>query len=240
MVYSSDINSITSSTTLSEFDDVYLLDASGGAFTITLPTITSDGTRFRLIRIDSDTDIVTIEGSAPAETIDEEVSVTLPPRGVINLESYGIDDGTGGVWVSSNRPFNKNSIFPLSLSFNRGTGNGNSIGNCQTATTTPVIMTSFIYGGTDVDRIPTEIKAVIGLDGGGGVGTVELYNSGPSGSIGVIAQATTAPTGRTILTLTPPGGAVAWPPGETVIDVRISRTSGGNGTDITIYSLRIL
>ena len=106
MVSSSNIELISTTTALSTLEDVYLVDASGGGFTITLSDITADGIHYKLIRIDEPSTsppsgAVTVQGFAGAQTINGAVSVTLSPGGILGLESHGIDDGTGGVWYIS-------------------------------------------------------------------------------------------------------------------------------------------
>jgi hypothetical protein len=70
MVYSSNIISITSSTTLSTAFDVYIVSASGGSITITLPTISADGMQYKIKRTDNTpANTVTIQGTG-GQTID--------------------------------------------------------------------------------------------------------------------------------------------------------------------------
>ena len=101
MVFTLSINNITASSTLSLYDDTHVVDASSGGFTITLPQITTDGMHYKLIRTDNTSNTVTIAGDNVSETIDGQTSITLLPENSIQLVSFGIDDGTSGVWYTS-------------------------------------------------------------------------------------------------------------------------------------------
>ena len=63
MVYNSNITEITTSTTLDIGFDVYIVDATSGNITVTLPSITADGLQYKIKRIDNNSNRVTITGS---------------------------------------------------------------------------------------------------------------------------------------------------------------------------------
>lgn len=88
MVYLTDIDTITSSTTLSTSQNTFLVDASGGPIIITLPLITTEGIVFKLIRIDTSSNTVTVQRTSPnlihLNTSVSSTSVTL-------LVSYSIE-----------------------------------------------------------------------------------------------------------------------------------------------------
>jgi len=95
MVWATDIIEITGTTTLDTLIDVVIVDATSGSFTITLPSITTDGMQYKFKRTDSVTaNTVTIEGDVPAETIDGLVSITLAPETAIEVQSLDT------VWIS--------------------------------------------------------------------------------------------------------------------------------------------
>jgi len=117
MVWTSDILPITVTTSLSIIQDVYIVDASGGDITLTLPDITTDGMQYKLKRTDSTrANTVTIEGFAPAQTIDGEVSITLSVRSAIEVQSINT------VWVS----LFKSGIRKIPIYFSNGGSNINS------------------------------------------------------------------------------------------------------------------
>lgn len=67
------IRSVTASTTLGDGDRTILVDASGGAVTVTLPTANAfKGTEYRVKKIDASGNAVTI---AAADTVDGAASI---------------------------------------------------------------------------------------------------------------------------------------------------------------------
>lgn len=110
MVFTLSIDNIDTSGTLSLYEDTYIVDASSGGFTITLPEVTADGMHYKLIRTDNTANTVTVEGDAPAETIDGQTTLDLLPDNSTELASFGIDDGTGGVWYTNKTQVTLTSI----------------------------------------------------------------------------------------------------------------------------------
>lgn len=71
------IETITGATTLDNTHSVVLCNATGGAFTVTLPAaVDNPGRRYYIKKIDSSANAVTIDGNA-AETIDEATTQIL-------------------------------------------------------------------------------------------------------------------------------------------------------------------
>lgn len=71
------VSSKTSAYTALVTDDVLLVDATSGAFTVTLPTVaTSTGKILKLKKIDSSVNAITIDGNG-AETIDGAATIAL-------------------------------------------------------------------------------------------------------------------------------------------------------------------
>lgn len=101
----SNISSINSDSILDYGTNIYLIDATTSNITVTLPDILCSGLRFVLKRIDTSSNIITIQGSSPSQTIDNNVSVTLLPLTIFEIHSYNYD------WYIIN-----NSIFTNSLS----------------------------------------------------------------------------------------------------------------------------
>lgn len=104
MVFNTNITTVSTTLTLDISNDVYLVDASSGSITITLPNINADGIQYKLVRIDNNTsNTVTIQGNIPAQTIDTDVSLLLPVQKVLDIQSFGIDSGTP-IWYVVNLP----------------------------------------------------------------------------------------------------------------------------------------
>jgi hypothetical protein len=72
---------------------VQLLDATGGAFTVTLPSTTANGIHYWLKRVDSTANLVTIN-VASSGTIDGTASISLGPLQQVHVTSTP----TAGVW----------------------------------------------------------------------------------------------------------------------------------------------
>lgn len=237
MVSSSNIQRITSNTTLSTEVNVYLIDASAPAtITITLPNIAADGINYQLIRIDNNTNgQVTIQGFNPSQTIDDVTSIRLRPNIVFSLESFGIDAGSGAVWRTSNEPFNSNSSFPLALRFDNSTG-----APFSTSSTTYVNVASFVYRGVTVDNPITSILAIVSTSGGffifqpfGQVRVIDFTNGSA-----VIAESAIFPpsSSPTIIDL---GTISNLPTGQAIFQIQIRRpyiTGNANISAMQIYT----
>ena len=70
------VNRIATSTTVDNTFDAILVDASGGAVTITLPPITRDGKVFDIKKVDSSANAVTVDGDG-TEPIDDGLTAVL-------------------------------------------------------------------------------------------------------------------------------------------------------------------
>ena len=82
----------TASTTLDSTDDVVLVDASGGAITITLPAAATDtGREYTIKKIDTSANAVTVDGNG-SETIDNATTAVLGrPYDAIQIVSDGTE-----------------------------------------------------------------------------------------------------------------------------------------------------
>ena len=229
MVFTSNINLITTSTTLSTKDDVYLVNATGGSITIILPNITCDGMQYKLKRIDVNTaNTVTVQGFAGAQTIDGNTSIILIPFGICEVQSYSsvwyiVSDssaGSGGVPIFTSA-FVQNNGRPY-ITF-AGTNNQ--------------LICSFYYGGSN----SKPINAIVYTVSKGGA-------SNPTGSIGIYTQA-----GATIAQITIPtigtSGDIAssistttitnLPTSAGIIEARVNLTTAGTQFAINVSSLTI-
>jgi hypothetical protein len=171
MVYSSDITTISTTGTLSYAQDVYLVDASGGGFTITLPDIAtgSNGIHYKLKRIDTTVNVVTIQGFNGSQTIDGATSITILPSSIMQLEAYE------ALWYvldnSSTVRSDSKALFTTALVQNNGkpyiTFSG---GN------TPSIVCLFYYPGVDAEII-SKVTLILSAEGGNPIGAATVLNS---------------------------------------------------------------
>ena len=92
MVFNSNITEITTSTTLDTGFDVYLVDASGGSITVTLPAIVADGMQYKLHRSDDTANTVTIVPTG-GDTIEGTSSAVLQQNTPFEIHSSGNDWG---------------------------------------------------------------------------------------------------------------------------------------------------
>lgn len=149
------IESITSSTTVDPNFEVFFIDASSGNLTLTLPEINStDGINFKFMRIDTTSNIVTIQGYTPTETINGHVSITMSITNIALLfVSYG------NVWYNcmsgvlpSIITIPYSGIVGLSLTLGGGGGTANNYATINSSTdiitattTTPPTTTTSTY-----------------------------------------------------------------------------------------------
>lgn len=175
MVYSSSIELVNSDITLDRLNNVYLVDASGGDITITLPKITADGIYFKLIRIDdsegNQPTIVTIQGNA-GETINGETTLNLLSNRVIEVESYGNQDNPAYErWYQVNRASNTGSSIPLSFCFSASNG-----GPVTIKSSTYTTLGTLIHRGTAVDNPINNIEAIVATSNKAAMGQLRILN----------------------------------------------------------------
>jgi len=220
MVYSTNINRITTSTTLSTLSDVYLIDASGGNITITLPLITADGTQYTLTRIDTTTNTVTIQGTS-GQTLNGVASIALFKSSTISLQSFGVDVGeTPYKWYTTTTNVNaKGSTLPYNTIFS--TQNGSFI---SSNSTTPTDIGTFFTLGSNIDGIPSLVKAVMS-QAAAGTSQIRLTNLAGTQTYAQNTLITTLNNDPLVVTLTL--GPDTWPTGETPITILINKISGG-------------
>ena len=86
------VSNVTSSTTLTAYEDVLLVDASGGAVTVALPAAaTCPGKLFRVKKIDASGNAVTIDGSG-SEAIDDSTTQVISVQYVaVTIASDGTE-----------------------------------------------------------------------------------------------------------------------------------------------------
>lgn len=101
--------SVTSDTTLGTSYHIYLVDATSGSITLTLPSITADGTNFRIKRIDTSlTNTVTVQGTG-GQQIDSQASITMDTGTNIILAAFNSAWYIIGRSTISGAPISKSS-----------------------------------------------------------------------------------------------------------------------------------
>ena len=133
MVGLSNIAYISSDATVSDFNNVYLVDATKGSSTITLPLITCDGMNYEFTREDTTSNIVTIAATTP-NTIYQNtlVSGTVLLMTSIIIQSYQNNwyttFNTYAINTMSNRP-----LFSTAFVANNGSTFITAVGGARTA-----------------------------------------------------------------------------------------------------------
>lgn len=229
MVSSSNIQRITSSTTLSTEVDVYLIDAGAPAtIIITLPNITADGTNYKLIRTDSNTSgLVTIQGFNPSQTINGATSIRLRPNVVQSVQSFGIDAGSGAIWYTGDRPYNINSSLPLSFRFDPVT----------TTSTSYNVFGSFIYRGLNTDNTISTMLAIVTTSTTTTTGQVRVIDF-TNGSVVIAESATFGPTNGAQIVINL-GTISNLPTGQAIFQIQLRRVAGGGSTNAGLVSLQL-
>lgn len=186
MVWTSDILRITSSITLSTIQDVYVVDASGGNITLTLPNITTNGMQYKLKRVDSTrANTVTVQGFSGAQTIDGQVSITLSIVSSIEVQSIN------SVWVS----LFKEGLVKNLLYFSNG---GNNI-NLAQGSYMGQGNTSSGYGDVEIVAARTgTLTAIYATKNGTVTGTATLMKNNVATALTVDLAAPTGSNGSTL------------------------------------------
>jgi hypothetical protein len=228
MVRSSDVTYITKSTTLSLNADTYIINAVNSSVTITLPLILADGMNYRLIRIDTSANLVTIQPTNPNQIISN------------------IGNGTTGSNLTGNVTLNKNSSMGTESYHSNWYIIGNSIPArtifstllSRTATvpyigytnTTRSIIGIFPYLGSITENMTNIIFTVNPNTNSLTTGTVDLRNNSTST---IIASGNYSYTGTTALTTISLTTISNLPTTLTLLDLGITT----NGKQLNVYSI---
>ena len=227
MVYNTNITSITTNTTLSTKDDVYLVDASGGNLTLTLPNILGNGMRYKLQRIDTSTgNSVTVQGFSGAQTIDGSTSVLLYNWTSFEVQSYN------AVWYTVNNSIAHGSgaktLFTSAFIQNNGSAFVTFAG-----TGTAQLVCSFFYPGSNIEQIHA-VVLVIAASGGTPNGTATIQTQGG----GVIASVPYNTSSTTAFVISSASITIAnVPTGPSVLEYRVNHS--GNSNKLNVYSLTL-
>jgi hypothetical protein len=227
MVYSTNITSITSNTTLSTLDDVYLVNATSGPITITLPNITTDGMQYKLKRIDTVTsNIVTVQGFSGGQTLDGLTSVKLYTLTNFEVQSFntvwyiianGLGHGSQGKALFTSAFVQNNGSAFITFS-----GNNSAQAVCQ-----------FYYPGSNIEAI-SKVTVVLGRNGGTPTGTVVIVDQATSNIIATIAFSGLTVTSQIFTTTTIANLPTA--PSVLLFNITIGTP---NANKVNVYSLTI-
>ena len=226
MVYNTNITAITSNTTLSISQDVYLVDASGNNITITLPNITADGIHYTLQRIDTSSNNVTIAGFNSFQTISGNVSVPLLQNNTIRIQSYS------DLWyLTQNTPVTgsqSRSLFNSAFVQN----NGNPFITFS-GTGSAQVVCYFYYAGLTATPI-TNIITILSADGGNPNGNARIRDFTNGGAI--ISTIPYNLSSGTPVRLSS-SSISNLPVGPTVLQLDV--THSGNNNKLNVYSLTL-
>jgi hypothetical protein len=140
---------VSTSTTLNVDFDTYLVDASGGSITLTVPSASADGQHFFINRIDStDANTLTITSQ---DTINGASSIMLAAKSDVEIDSFN------GVWY----------LF-CSNGFTTHQGPPTMLANANaTLTTTQLLTKILVITPTNIRTLtlPTAANAVAGVIG---------------------------------------------------------------------------
>lgn len=227
MVFANDITLITANTTLSTKNDVYLVNASGGSITITLPNITCDGIQYKIKRTDSTSaNTVTIQGNSGAQTIDGATSVSILPLTIYEVVSYS------SLWyVISDTAISRSAAKTLfTMSFVQSGGNPFFIysGNASTQT-----ICSFYFPGSSTESISI-FSCVLAMNAGTPTGTVTLTDPTRATTYATITYTGVTST-QTVFTTTSISNL---PSSASVIQFNITIASP-TGNKLSVYSITV-
>lgn len=226
MVFCSNIRLINTNTTLSTEEDVCLIDSSSGSITITLPNITADGIRYKLIRIDSTTsNILTIQGFSALQTINGNTSLSLGINTSIAVESY--DD----VWYLA---LNNVTIGPSKSLFTTAYIQNNGTQYIRYAGSgTPRTVCSFFYSGSTSIPI-TRFTIVVAAENANPNGNARLVNFTFGSSVIATIPYNLSSSSPVHLSTT----SISNLPDEPgVLQITVEHSGGGNR--LALYSLTI-
>lgn len=104
------VTTVTTTYTALDSDEIIIADASGGAFTVTLPAVSGvpDGKEYTVIKSDTSTNLVTIDGNG-SETINDDTTKAIGNRyGSITMKA----DVTGGKWLMTGTTSSAHTLYP--------------------------------------------------------------------------------------------------------------------------------
>ena len=225
MVYTTDIRTLTATGTLSLNNDVYIVDATSGAITITLPNIVCNGIQYKMIRTDTTLNGVTVQGTG-GQLIDGVATVSLLSLSILEVQSYS--SAWYKIMNSSLSRSNSKALFTTAFVQN----NGNAFIPFTAASSTSQLICSFSYVGGSVEPI-SKLLVVIAAGGGTPVGTISLTNLSGGTTVASIAVSSlsTTPTIFTSSTIT------NVPSAASVLELRIIFPTGGGADKVNFSSL---
>lgn len=164
MVQTVNLATITANTTLNALNNFYLVNSSGGNLTITLPSITTNGTNYTLDRIDTSMNTVTV-GATGTNMIIQNLGVTgTTGSGVTG--NYSLQPQIKAGFTSYNNNWyvtNSSSTIQKAPIFSTACYSGsNPYITCACPTTaTRTVLCEFPYDGTKYNSRITEIEFIL-------------------------------------------------------------------------------
>lgn len=236
MVHKQYIIPITSNSTLDYGYDSYLVDASNGEFTMTLPTILADGMYYFLRRMDNSANTVTVNCSSeqliytnqPGQAVP---SITLPISSDTVINSYnlawyaiftpGATGATGPIGTGTNSEF--------AISFSSSSSNGTYRAYIPYNSTTYGLIGNIYYSGsTYYGGNPTQFTIVLSPKTAGGTYNVRLWDFTNSQQIAILNITTSSVVKQAFTTTT----FTNIPTDPALWEVQIRAGSSGNAGNI--------
>jgi hypothetical protein len=149
------VGNITSSATLSELFDAFLVDASGGNILVTLPNPAADGLNYYITRTDNSGNTVTVDGLG-GETIDGNPTIQINPTGKIYIFCKNNLWYTGGNNLSGISAKSNSVIFCTSLM------DRSDRPYFRYSSRTNTLISAFYYSGSTVHGNPNVLVVVVG------------------------------------------------------------------------------
>lgn len=230
MVLASNINLITTTTTLSPREDVYLINATAGSITLTLPNITCNGMHYLLKRTDLiTTSVVTLQGTG-GQLIDGLATASILPNSNFRVQSYG----TAWYIVDNNSSVRSDSKVLFSSAFVQN--NGSAFISFAKVTTAQLIC-AFYYPGSNSETI-SKVTAVLGRNAGVTVeGNISIRVLGGATIASASFNSLTSNAGPSVFTTTTIANQ---PTGPSVLEYVITfDNTSSNNAKVDIYSLTI-
>lgn len=175
MVHATNITLITSDTTLDDIHNFYIINATGGDITITLPIITTDGMNYRLVRLDTSLNYVTIQCSGSNQIVrnlnpdDISGNANLIAQTTSELQSQ--DDGFWYLTLNSSTQRTGSKIL-FSTTFTPSAGAGIQLSGPAGSTGNVCF---FPYVGSDVEVI-SKIVVLATNSSVNDSGTISFWN----------------------------------------------------------------
>ncbi len=218
------ISLLTETTALTIDSNVFAIDATAGAMTVTLPDIVSDGLNYKLIRIDSSSNIVTVD-TVNSQLIDGVSSVILFGNSMMEFASLN------GAWIKiCNSSLLRSG--PKSIYSTAFVGSVSGLLQFTASLLSSQFICSIPYTGSLQDPI-TKFSVVVSNALGNPVGNIYFKNVSGGSTIATIPYSSVSSTNNVLSTTS----IANLPTGPSVIDMSIVFSSGSILDRLNVYSL---